>query len=306
MVPLFAYALIIAIIDPFNYLNSWGIGDRDNKDDIAEQVEPHLFRMIKFHNAPTKNISLGDSRSNGLFARIESQEWSNLGYGGSSLQEMIETFWWVAGVVKPDTVIMGINLNLYNKYNKKFWVQETIGRSETFFSYAFNRYTFQSTYLILQSYISGEKVRMDKPRASKEEFWKYTLDVMGSKFYEQFGYPDEYYEGLKNISEYCASNRITLIFWIPPTHVDFQNRKADFELEQMDQKFVGDLRSLGDLYDFDYPSDLTSNKDDYRDPMHFDIRVGEIVHSEIFLRSPHYARFSAVNYSVNTGDKNSK
>jgi hypothetical protein len=306
VIPFAAYMVIIFIVDPFNYLNLSGRGDREVREDISQQVEPHLFRIIEFENHPRNNIVLGDSRSNGLFSKINSDQWSNLAYGGGSLQEMIETFWWTVEVTEIDTVIMGLNLNLYNRYNKRFWVKETLERRKNFFSYAFTRYTFQATFLILKSYVTTEKVRLDKPQASKEEFWQFIVKERATKFYEQFGYPDEYYKELKKISEYCSANTIKLIFWIPPTHTDFQKRKTDFRLDMLDERFVSDLKTLGELYDFDYPSELTSDMDDYRDPMHFDVRVGEIVHDEIFLRSPHYARFSAINYSVNTGDKNTK
>src|SRR5690606_10470419 len=114
---LLVYILVIAVIDPYNYLNLWKRLDQQVNDDIAQHVEPHLFKMERFHDAPTGNIILGDSRSNGLYARLDHKRWSNLAYGGSSLQEIIETFWWATKEVKMDTVIIGINLNLYNRYN---------------------------------------------------------------------------------------------------------------------------------------------------------------------------------------------
>jgi len=291
-IPLLVYILVIAVIDPYNYLNLWKRLDQQVNDDIAQHVEPHLFKMERFHDAPTGNIILGDSRSNGLYARLDHKRWSNLAYGGSSLQEIIETFWWATKEVKMDTVIIGINLNLYNRYNKKFWIRETIERRKNFFSYAFNRYTFQSGLMILQSYLSDRPPVLYKPPGSKEEFWKYTISEMGEKFYQQFAYPQEYYSGLKDISEYCKRNNIVLIMWIPPTHVEFQKIKEDFGLGELDRRFVSDLRSLAELYDFDFPSEVTRNKEDYRDPMHFDVRVGEIVREEILSRSPKYARYS--------------
>lgn len=300
-IPFAAYALTILIVDPFDYLNATSDQNRKLKDDLAYHIEPHLLRITKFHNQPDHNIVLGDSRSNGLFARMNSEGWSNLAYGGSSLQEIIETFWWAVDEIKLDTVLIGINLNLYNKYNKKFWVQETLERRKNFFSYAFNRYSFQTTLLIFQSYLAGERVVKYHAPGSKEEFWKYTVNVMGAKFYEQFGYPDEYYRQLKEIADYCANNGIKLIFWIPPTHNDFQDRKSDYGLDQMNERFVTDLQSLAEVYNFDYPSELTSDKLDYRDPMHFDIRVGEIIVDEIRSGSPHYARFSKTQPGVKTG-----
>lgn len=294
-IPFVIYGILVAIIDPYNYRNMNKGADRQMKEDIAYVIEPHLLRMTKFHNNPTDKVVLGDSRSNGLYVRIESCDsvykgWSNLAYGGSSLQEVIETFWWATKEIKLDTVLMGINLNLYNKYNKKFWVQETIERRENFFSYAFNRYTLQATMLTLEGYLSDENVVAYEPPSSKEEFWRYTLSSMGSKFYEHFAYPDEYFAQLKEISEYCKRHDIVLIFWVPPTHIEFQKKKEDFGLAEMDARFKADLATMGEVYDFDYPSELTQKYEDFRDPMHFDVRVGEIVRDELLTGLAPHAR----------------
>lgn len=305
-IPFVVYAILILVTDPFNYLNV-GLGpDVEIKESIGFTIEPHLARMNKFHNNPTNKIVLGDSRSNGLYVRIASRDsvykgWSNLAYGGASLQEVVETFWWATKEAELDTVLIGINLNLYNKYNKKFWVQETIERRKNFFSYAFNRYTFEAEWLALEVFMEGEDVLAYKPPSrTKEEFWRYTVNSVGSKFYENFAYPDEYYAQLKEISEYCRKNDIALIFWVPPTHLDFQKRKEDFGLAQMDARFRQDLSTLGEVYDFDYPSEITENFDDYRDPMHFDVRVGEIVRDEILSGLVQYSRHTEARRRLST------
>ena len=144
-IPFLSYLLLIVLVDPYNYLNSLRIIDNNN-DVISESIEPHLFKIIKFQNEPKKNVILGDSRSNGLFREIESPEWSNLAYGGGSIKEINQTFWWLTGQINLDTVIIGLNLNQYNKYNKRFWVEETLERKKSFVSYAYSKYTFQSCY----------------------------------------------------------------------------------------------------------------------------------------------------------------
>ncbi len=49
------------------------------------------------------------------------------------------------------------------------------------------------------------------------------------KFFEKTAYPDNYYKNLCNISDYCGKNNIKLIFWIPPTHMDFQNSLKEYQ-----------------------------------------------------------------------------
>ena len=289
IIPFTLYLFIILIINPYNYRNYKFIS-ANRINEIAESVEPHLYRIISYENNPTKNILLGDSRTNGLAHHINSSEWSNLAYGGGSLKEIIQTFWWAKDIVALDTVVIGINLNLYNKYNKRFWVEETLALKKNFFSYAFSKYTFNATFITVKSFFSKEKINLHKPSRNKEEFWEFQLDETATKFYKQFDYSQEYYNELNKISSFCKENNINLIFWIPPTHIEFQKRKKDFGLEEYDKKFISDLQSLGELYDFDIDSEITRNKEDYGDPMHFGNDVGLKVYKEIFSGEKYYAR----------------
>src|SRR5690606_37804181 len=96
VIPLLVYALFIVVIDPFNYLNAKSIIDGSLKEEISLHIEPHLYKMIKYENDPKKNIVIGDSRSNGLYYHFDQERWSNLSYGGASLKEIIQSFWYAA------------------------------------------------------------------------------------------------------------------------------------------------------------------------------------------------------------------
>jgi hypothetical protein len=291
IIPFITYTILVLLIDPYNYINSSSLIDENLKKSIAEHIEPHLFKLISFDNNPKPNISLGDSRANGIFNCTKTSNFADISYGGGSINEMIQTFWYVADNFKLDTVIMGINFNLYNKYNTRFWVEETIERKSNFFKYFFNRYTFQSTILILKSVFSHKEISLGKPHLTKEEFWQYQLNVTAKKFYEKFSMPDNYYFELERISKYCRENNIKIIFWIPPTHMEFQDRIKDFNLIEQEKKFKEELKTLADLYDFDFPSELTYNRDNFSDPMHFNNEVREAICNEILTNKPHYARF---------------
>lgn len=290
IIPFCIYLAIIFLIDPFNY-NNLEIVKVANKEKIAEDVQPHLYKLIKYENNPTNNILLGDSRANRLGWQITAPNWTNLTFGGGSIKEVTQAFWYASEMIELDTVLIGLGLNLYNKYNKRFWVEETIGRKNNFFSYAFSRFAFKATKLSLQSLFSDEEIDLQKPPMSKEDFWVHQVNETGVKFYKKMGYPLEYYQELEKISKYCHANNIQLIFFIPPTHVDLQGLKSEYKLDEYEQKFLSDLQGLGNLYDFDFESDLTRNKEDYGDPMHFEWHIGEKVHQDIFGGTSLHSRF---------------
>ncbi len=289
-IPFVLYLLLVAVADPFNYLNGTGIIDPALRAEIANETEPHLYKMIAFEHAPKKNIALGDSRTNGLFQFFPTENWANMAYDGASIREIVETFWWLEPQIKMDTVLIGINLRQYNAYHKRAWVSETIERKSNFFSYAFSSYTFNATMGSLRNYFGGQLIPTQQERP-KDEFWQYQLNSMAPKFFERFAYPQEYHDSLMHISEHCQKNDITLIFWIPPTHDDFHKVVESYGLSKDRKRFLNDLCSMGQVYDFDQPGPLTSDKENFRDPVHFTKEKGAQIYQEIMYNAPNYSKF---------------
>jgi len=249
-----------------------------------------LYKIIAFENDPKKNWVLGDSRSNGLHDAMDEKTCSNLAYGGASLKEMIQSFWWATEIVKPDTVLIGINLNLYNKFNRRFWVEETLSRKGNFFTYAFNKYTFNATVALARSLAISEKdasPAVEDPGA-KEYYWNKKLGET-DKFYKNITYPDGYYKQLAEIAEYCNKEGIKLIFWIPPLHQDYHEVLKEYDLKEYTDKFRSDLRSLGDVFDFNYDSKLIIDSQNFRDPVHFNAQVAREIEKEIRHYSPSHS-----------------
>ena len=153
-IPLVVYVGIIILVDPYNFLNISKAVDDSTKWEISRGVSPHMYRLLSYENNPQRNITLGDSRTLRLEHVLDGARWSSLGFEGASIKEMIQTFWWATEHNQVDTVMIGINLSLYNKYNKRFWVEETIEAQKNFLSYAFNKSVFRATYLIAK-YIFG-------------------------------------------------------------------------------------------------------------------------------------------------------
>ncbi|MCK5344270.1 MAG: hypothetical protein KAR20_12740, partial [Candidatus Heimdallarchaeota archaeon] len=207
-IPLIVYLMVTVLVDPFNYLNVSKLVDDSVKFEISQEVSPHMYKLLDFENNPRGKIVLGDSRSNGLYHCMDSTQWANLAYGGGSLKEMVQSFWWAAEIQKLDTVLVGMDLNLYNKYNKRFYVEETIEAQNNFFSYAFNKNIFRSTYMILKSLVSKQKISINETSMTKEEFWQFQLNETPEKFYKKITYPDNYYSNLLDISEYCSENNV--------------------------------------------------------------------------------------------------
>lgn len=285
--PLLIWLVLVVVIDPYNYFKSgFNIIDLHYKKESAFKLNRPLFQLLAYENHPTNSILLGDSRTNGLKSNVikkySKKDFSNLAYGGGSLQDVISTFWLVSEEKELKDVYIGINFSLYNKHYSKNSVTEVKETMNNFFSYAFSEDTFKSTFLILKSIITGKEIKIGIPDTSKEKFWMYQLNVSAKQHYDVYVYPSNYFDDLKEISKYCKKNGINLVLFIPPTHTDLQNKVKEYNLENDEIKFKNDLKKIGDLYDFDYPSELTLNKDNFRDPYHFTDSIGKIVVKELF------------------------
>lgn len=297
--PFIIWLIIILLVDPYNYNNTnrLNIIDTRLKYDISYKLNRPLYQLLEYKNHPNYSILLGDSRANSLncelFKKYSKKSFVNLAYGGGSLQEIINTFWLVAENEGLKDVYIGLNFSLYNNFNHRDRVTEAKEIMKNLFSYSFSTYSFESTYLILKSLITDEKVNIGVPTTTKEKFWMYQLNVSAKQDYEFYEYPSKYFNDLKEISRYCEANKINLVFFIPPTHIDLQNKVKEYSLQQYETKFKSDLRELGELYDFDYPSELTMNKDNFNDPYHFTSHIGENVVKELFSKEHRrYAKYS--------------
>src|SRR5690349_16490940 len=119
-IPFVVYAAFIVIVDPFDYLNIVHI-PKEQKFPNAAALNPCFWKMNEFARQPSSRILLGDSRMLGIRAEklreMTGKDFFNFAYGGSSLNEMIDTFWYANEHTKLHDVYIGLNLNVYNDYN---------------------------------------------------------------------------------------------------------------------------------------------------------------------------------------------
>jgi hypothetical protein len=202
---------------------------------------------------------------------------ANLAYGAGAISEIMDTFWYVTKIHKVKEVYIGLNFNLFNEFNYSGKAAEAIQLLESPERYLFSKYCYKSLYHIIKAKLTGQATEFGKPKVSKEEFWQFQLDSTAVLFYNKYKYPDNYENDLKEISSYCRENGMRLVFFIPPTHTDLQYRVKDFGLEKEEQAFKTFLTSLGNMYDFDYPNEMTKSYDNFQDPFHFNDSISRVV-----------------------------
>ncbi len=283
----------IVFVDPYNFLRTTSAVPDSIKAPIANDFNPAFWKLAKFNRQPTENILLGDSRMAPIDAETVKQvsgvEYANLGYGGASVREAIETFWLVSKKTKLKKVYLGINPEKFNDYEITNRVEFYKNATENPGLYFINRAVWEAAWYQIYQYSTGEKVDVAKVEATKDEFWQIDLDAT-KKYYDKFAEPKKYREELMKISDYCKANNIELSFIIFPTHTDAQKLLKESSVAAHNQKMREDLSALGKVYDFDWENDLTSNRENFTDPVHINKEIQTVVIKEIWGNNLKYGK----------------
>lgn len=272
--PFVLAAGFIAAVDPFNFLSVKSVVSDKIKSSISPQLNPCLWKMNIFSNRPLDKILLGDSRMQGIsiddIEAVSGERYFNFGYGGASLREVIDTFWFAAEKTKLQKVYIGVNLNTYNDY-------ENVNRTQAYNSiranptlYFVNRTVWQAALQSAYSQISNKDLKIGVPNANREQFWQEELEIMRS-YYRRYVYPKKYKQELQKIAEYCREKNIELNFIVFPTHIDQQKLVKEANLENENRQMYEDLQAFGKVYDFNTENDLTIDEANFDDPVHLSL-----------------------------------
>ncbi len=287
LLPAILWLITVVVIDPYNYFStSASLIDNETKLSISYRLNYPLYKLIDFKKNPTERILLGDSRVENLkeedIEKITGHNYTNLGYGGGSLKETIDTFWEIVKYTELKEVYIGLNIFNYNSFQSRDRVSEAISLTDNPFSYVASNYANKASLLILKSKILGVDPNVGIPESSKDQFWKSQL-TYADKIYGLYGYPEKYHKGLQEIAEYCHQNNIKLVFFSPPSHSDLHDKIKAFNLVENENQFRNDIKKLGNFYDFDIVGGkLSLDKNNFKDPFHVSQETSKLVIKELF------------------------
>jgi hypothetical protein len=266
------------IVDPYHFNNMTGF---NLDDDIALRRNYRLYKMTQFLSHPKPRILLGDSRGDSLSEHLFSQEGLsdiyNFSYGGGTFTDILDTFWFAERHAPLKTVVIELPFNIYSATSISTFTSEAEDAIRQPILYYMNPSVFKTSALQLYSRFTGVPLQIEKPLQSKDNFWSFQLKETTRGFYGNWVYPQRSIEKLRLLALYCQSKGIRLIFVIPPTHVDLQQQVQVYGLDEQYANYKRDLEKLGQVLDYDYKSELTTEKANFRDPYHFTAKVAKIM-----------------------------
>src|SRR5438270_206883 len=115
-IPILIYCGFIVVVDPFAYFNWFSVIAPKTKRVTAKALNECLWKMNEFDRHPEASILLGDSRMDAMPADkvtgVTNRKYFNFGFGGASVKEMTDAFWFAANRTRLSDVYIGLNLNV--------------------------------------------------------------------------------------------------------------------------------------------------------------------------------------------------
>lgn len=99
--------------------------------------------------------------------------------------------------------------------------------------------------------------------------------------WKNFYFSEKLWSYIVEISEWCEQNNVKLVFVIPPTIPEMQERIFEFGFGELNHEFRKRLASLGTVLDFDFDNALTRDLERFTDAYHFDYKVAKMIIGEI-------------------------
>jgi len=101
--------------------------------------------------------------------------------------------------------------------------------------------------------------------------------------WNKFEFSEELWSRIVQISEWSRENNVKLVFVIPPTIAEMQQKIVDFGFGELNHKFRLRLAALAPVFDFDFYNSTTSNLKNFSDAYHFNHVTAKQIIGEVSL-----------------------
>jgi hypothetical protein len=285
--PFFIWLLIIVVVDPFDYFDLFHGIPAHVKRENAAALNTLMFNMLKEVHNPAENLIIGDSRVESLSLEqiedITGKRYQRLASNALKLNEAVDLFWFANRRKRVSHVLFGINFNQYNEYAFADRVHSVEAVIHNPFLYVFDRSVAQAVYYVIKASVTHRNAVNSVPPMTRDEFWNYIVEVRAREHYGRYRHPDALYKRMQEMVKFAKGQGTEVTFLIVPHHADFQRRVSDFGLMNDFMRFKHDMSDLGvRVIDYDYANEITSQRSNFRDPLHCSDAVTQMIVGEVF------------------------
>ncbi|EFO32053.1 hypothetical protein TRICHSKD4_2642 [Roseibium sp. TrichSKD4] len=105
----------------------------------------------------------------------------------------------------------------------------------------------------------------------------------GAADWRRFKQSDELWSMVEEMAAWCAENDVRLVFLIPPTITEMQQRIGDFGLSAANHKFRERLAAMAPVIDLDFSNAFTEDLANFTDAYHFGSKPARKIVGELLL-----------------------
>lgn len=256
------------------------------KAENAQKINTLFYVAIDCSRHPSENMLIGDSRTESLPAdeikKIGGIDYKKLVVKGAKLNEIFDLIYFANSKKKLKHLVVGINFNMFNKYEYDNRVTSIIEIIKNPLRYFFNRSVIDASYYVIKATVTGKNIN-NKPKMSREDYWKYIIEKNSNTWLTKFKYPDNLYADLRKLDSFAFKNNIDLIFIVVPVHKDFHDKIVQFNLGTEELKFKQNLSLLNaKVVDYDFDNSIIDDKENFNDPFHYNKQIGKLMVDEIW------------------------
>ena len=246
-------------------------------------------------NHPSRAV-FGDSRiantNMDYVKEVTGLDYTMLGFGGASLADCIDLFWFTAENTELEEVVFSINFYSAWGEQQSTRIPQVTGRATNVFEYVPRiNYWIEAAYSakcaavnVLADVLNHPEwavypedptdytAEQNIPQERGEKYRKNLEDyaaIINSNLPDVWWITYETYQQLYEIADYCDSHDIHLIFVFPPLQdsiyeLVIEARGFDEEID----KLKNNLKSVADVYDMQFRNDFSANEDYFFDGFH--------------------------------------
>jgi hypothetical protein len=283
IIPFVFICIVNYVVDPFNNNKMLDLGL--DKKKISYKLNYRLFDIIEYRNNKVPNILFGDSRLAAIdineIKKISGEYYYNFAFGSATLPECFDAFWYAVGLTELKRVYFGVPFNMFSKTNSKNIFRQSMKISSQSVDHYLNLFVFKASIYNLIFKVFSINLASETPNMGKEDFWRLLLSE-SAQLYRSYNWPREYIGEFRKIKEFCNNRKIEMTIIIPPTHRDLQNLINVYHLQKEYAEYKKCLRAIAPVFDYDIHNELTDNKENFRDPYHFNARIMKRLVNEIW------------------------
>jgi hypothetical protein len=285
--PILVWVAAVVVVDPFGYFDISHLFPDQAKLENAGELNLLTYNMLKEVNHPCENLIIGDSRATALpltrIDQVTGQTYHFLTSNGLKLNESVDLFYF-ANQIKPiKHAVFTINFNEYNEYAYADRVASVEDMIHNPLLYLFDRNVAQAVYYVVKATLTHQRAFSSLPPMSAVDYWGYIVNVRAREHYEKYRHPDSLQKSFQEMADFARQHGIEVTFIIVPHNEEFQRRVREFGLDDEYLRFKREMSQLGvRVVDYDYVNDITTSRANFRDPIHYNDAIGNLITDEVF------------------------